>query len=91
MHLAHRWRRDGLRVETGGAGRSLKSQMRLADRVGARYVCIVGEDELAARALSVRDMTAKRDFPRALDIGASASGVRAALAHLAHSPTEQRA
>ncbi|HXQ22290.1 MAG TPA: histidine--tRNA ligase [Candidatus Acidoferrales bacterium] len=91
IHLAHRWRRAGVRVEMTGGGKSLKSQMRMADKSGARYVVILGEDELAVRALTVRDMTAKRDFPRAVDLSASADGLRAALAQLGHEPVEQSA
>jgi histidyl-tRNA synthetase len=79
MHLAHRWRRDGMRVEMASGGRSLKSQMRLADRVGSPYVLILGEEELAVRSLTVRDMVAKRDFPRAIEMCSSANALRQAL------------
>jgi len=82
MHLAHAWRRQGLRVEMSSGGKSLKSQMRLADKLGARYVLILGEDELAARALTVRDMAAKRDFPRALSLSIAGEALRAALGQL---------
>jgi histidyl-tRNA synthetase len=91
IHLAHRWRREGVRVETTGGGKSLKSQMRLADKTGARYVLILGEDELAAGALTVRDMSARHDFPRVIDRTASGAVLRAALAQLVPSPVEQRA
>ena len=37
-------------------GRSMKSQMKRADKLGARYVAILGEDELAKGAWTVRDM-----------------------------------
>jgi len=83
LHLAHRWRREGVRVDMA-AGKSLKSQMRLADKIGAPYVVILGEDELAAQALTVRDMMAKRDFARAVDLSSSAAQLRAALAQLPH-------
>jgi histidyl-tRNA synthetase len=39
-------------------GRGLKSQMKRADKLGARYVAIMGEDELAEDVWTVRDMTA---------------------------------
>ncbi len=38
------------------AQRSLKSQMRHAGKLGARYVVIFGEDELASGPVTVRDM-----------------------------------
>jgi len=91
LHAAHRWRRGGVRVELAPGGKSLKSQMRLADKAGAPYVLILGEDELAAKALTVRDMVAKRDFTRAVDLTLSADALRAALAQLAQQPMEQRA
>ena len=91
MHLAHRWRREGMRVEMASGGRSLKSQMRLADKVGSPYVLILGEDELAARALTVRDMVAKRDFPRAIGMSSSANALRQGLLQLAQPVAEQHA
>jgi histidyl-tRNA synthetase len=39
-------------------GRGLKSQMKRADKLGARYVVIMGEDELARQVFTVRDMKA---------------------------------
>jgi len=91
MHLAHRWRRDGVRVELTSGGKSLKSQMRLADKMGVAYVLILGEDELAAGALTVRDMSAKRDSVRAVALSSSGSELREALAQLGPQAVEQRA
>jgi histidyl-tRNA synthetase len=91
MHLAHQWRRDGIRVDMTSGGKSLKSQMRLADKAGVPYVLILGEDELAAHALTVRDMVAKRDFPRAIDLSVQAAVLRDALAQLTHQSVERRA
>jgi histidyl-tRNA synthetase len=91
MHLAHRWRCDGVRVEMTSGGKSLKSQMRLADKLSVPYVLILGEDELAGQALTVRDMAAKRDFTRAIELSSSGTALREALAQLAHHSVEQRA
>jgi histidyl-tRNA synthetase len=91
LHLAHRWRRDGVRVEMTSGGKSLKSQMRLADKMGVAYVLILGEDEVAAGALTVRDMSAKRDWARAVALSSSGSTLREALAQLAQQSVEQRA
>ncbi len=49
-------RRAGVRVDRAFDGRSMKAQMKAADRSGARYVLIVGEDELAADVVTVRDL-----------------------------------
>jgi histidyl-tRNA synthetase len=39
--------------------RSLKSQMKRADRLGSKYVLIVGEDELEKGEVILRNMTTK--------------------------------
>jgi histidyl-tRNA synthetase len=58
--LAHRLRRHGLAVEMEGETRSLKSQMRRADKLKARSVLIAGEDELNKGAVVLREMATKR-------------------------------
>lgn len=90
MHLAHAWRSEGMRVEMAAGGRSLKSQMRLADKGGSPFVLILGEEELAAHRLTVRDMVAKRDFPRAIDFPCAASALAQTLAQLGMTPEEPR-
>jgi len=52
-------RRRGVAAEWDYEGRSLKSQLRRADRLRARYVVIVGENEIAAGKVQLRDMTEK--------------------------------
>ena len=42
--LAHEARRARLHAQLELAGRSLKGQLKHADRIGARYVAIVGDD-----------------------------------------------
>lgn len=63
----HRLRRKGLRIEMEGEARSLKSQMRRADKLGARAVVIVGENELARGAVALRDMASKQQEEIQLD------------------------
>ena len=58
--LCHALRDLGLRVDTDHVGRSMKAQFKYADRVGARFVLTVGEEELAlqrARLKNLRDGT----------------------------------
>ena len=57
--LAHRLRRRGRRVELEGETRSLKSQMRRADKQGAGVVLIVGPDEMEKGRALVRHMATK--------------------------------
>ena len=58
--LAHRLRQRGLSVELEGEARSLKSQMRRADKLKARSVLMVGDDELQKGKVILRDMASKQ-------------------------------
>ena len=49
-------RRAGLRAEADYEGRSLKAQMRSANKLGARFVLIVGEDEARQGVFRLRNM-----------------------------------
>ena len=49
-------RHKGLRVERAYGGRSMKAQMKVADKSGARVAIIIGEDELEKGVASVRLM-----------------------------------
>ena len=60
-------RKAGLRVETDYAARSLKSQMKRADRLNASRVLIVGENELASGKGLLRDMETKAQEEIPLD------------------------
>ncbi len=53
---AHRLRAAGVAVGFDLRGRSLKAQMKEANRKNARTAVIVGKDELAAQAAQVKDM-----------------------------------
>jgi histidyl-tRNA synthetase len=64
---AQRLRRHGLSVEMEGEKKSLKSQMRRADKLRARHVLIVGEDELSKGVAVLRDMDNKEQTELKLD------------------------
>jgi histidyl-tRNA synthetase len=49
----------GIRVESDYTGASLKSQMKKADRSGARYTLIVGEQEIKSDKAVLRNMQTK--------------------------------
>jgi len=57
--LARSLRAKGKRVYLDFDARSLKSQMRLADRLNAKSVIIIGEEELKSGTVVLRDMTTK--------------------------------
>ena len=52
--LAARLRRDGYRVELPSEEMKFKKALSLADRLGARYAIIIGEDELAAGIFTIK-------------------------------------
>lgn len=56
----HRLRKKGLAVEMEGEVRSLKSQMRRADKLRAVSVLILGDGELGKGIAVLRDMASKR-------------------------------
>ncbi len=64
---AHRLRRRGVSVEMEGEKKSLKSQMRRADKLRARYALIVGDEELAKGTAILRDMDGKEQSELGLD------------------------
>jgi len=61
FNLLHQCRRRGVRAVMDLRGRGLKSQMKQADRLGARRVLILGEDELNQGRAVLRDMTDKSE------------------------------
>jgi histidyl-tRNA synthetase len=56
LAISEELRAAGLRVDRAFDNRSMKSQMKAADRSGARLAVIVGSDELAAGTAVVRPM-----------------------------------
>lgn len=66
--LTHQLRAVGIHADRSFDGRSMRSQMRSADRSGARVALIVGEQELAERQVAIRrlrdDDVAQQMVPR---------------------------
>lgn len=56
FQLLHQLREKGIPSDFDPLGRSLKSSMKQADRLGARYVLIIGERELSENKVSVKSM-----------------------------------
>ena len=57
VKLAASLRAKGKSVETDLVGRSVKAQMKYADKIGAKYVVIIGDEEIKTNTLKVKDMT----------------------------------
>lgn len=56
MKTAQLWRQQGVKVETDLLARSLKAQMREANRLGARFALIVGENELQSGKFQLKNL-----------------------------------
>ncbi|MEJ2716894.1 MAG: histidine--tRNA ligase [Deltaproteobacteria bacterium] len=57
--LANDLRLSGISAEARYESKSLKAQMKIADRCGARKVIMIGEDELNRQEVTIRDMATK--------------------------------
>ena len=55
--LLNQLRRAGLSAAMDFAGRSMKAQMKQANKLGARYALILGDDEIAEGAVMLRSMS----------------------------------
>ncbi len=60
-------RRAGLRIATDFAKRSMKAQMKLAARSGARFALIVGEDEVRDRTVTIKNLSTSEQSTVAFD------------------------
>ena len=57
MRLAGALRAEGISCDLDYGGRGAKGQFKQADRTGASYAAIMGEDELSRGTIKVRDMS----------------------------------
>ncbi|MDP7166921.1 MAG: histidine--tRNA ligase [Nitrospinota bacterium] len=60
LTLASELRGRGLRTDRTFGGGSMKSQMKRADRSGARYVIVLGEEEISGGVVALREMAESR-------------------------------
>ena len=82
--LVSRMRREGLRVEFDTRGGSLKSQMKRADKTGARFTLVLGQNERESGQAQLKPMAG--GDPISVRLEDLASAVRAALARPAAPP-----
>jgi histidyl-tRNA synthetase len=67
IRLVHDLRLAGFSVETRYSSMSLKAQMKVADKVGAAKVIMIGDDELNRKEVTVRNMITKEQLSVPLD------------------------
>lgn len=53
---AYLLRKRGIRAERDYQGRKMKAQLKSADRIGAKYTAILGDDELARGEIALKEM-----------------------------------
>ncbi|MDR0531667.1 MAG: histidine--tRNA ligase [Oscillospiraceae bacterium] len=67
MQLVNALRAEGLHVQSDIAGRSLKAQMKFADKIGAQYTMVLGEEELQTRRANLKNMSSGVEEAVSLD------------------------
>ena len=60
--LAEKARGEGLRAQSDLMGRSLKAQMKYADKVKAKYTVVLGDDEVANKTAVAKNMLTKEQI-----------------------------
>jgi histidyl-tRNA synthetase len=70
MKLAGALREEGISSDLDYGGRGMRAQFKQADRMGAYYAAILGEDELARGVCTVRDMASGEEQVVPVAIGA---------------------
>lgn len=54
--IVYRLRREGILADCDTVGRSVKAQMKYANKIGSRYSLIIGDDEIANDSAAVKNM-----------------------------------
>lgn len=67
FRLLQKIRNSGLSADLDYSDGSLKSQMRIANKIGARYTVIIGEEELSKDMVTLRNMQTKEQKKVKLD------------------------
>ncbi len=56
QRIVHSLRESGISAELDHMGKSLKAQMKYADKIGARFTIVLGDNELAEGKCRIKDM-----------------------------------
>lgn len=70
LELCTLLRKEGFIALGDAVGRSVKAQMKYADKIGAAYSCIIGSQELESGEILLKDMSTGENRPLKLDAGA---------------------
>jgi histidyl-tRNA synthetase len=72
LTVSHELRSAGISTDRSFDGRSMKSQMKAADRSGARMAVLIGSDEAHRGTVTVRSLRGERDTGTDIKTGAPA-------------------
>lgn len=56
MNIVYKLRQKGISADTDLLGRSLKAQMKYADKIGYKYVVVIGENEVVTNTVVLKNM-----------------------------------
>ena len=56
FELTSKLRKNGVAAEFDHLGRSIKAQLKYADKIGAKYSTVIGDEEIASNKTSVKNM-----------------------------------
>jgi histidyl-tRNA synthetase len=67
FQLVHTLRQEGISAESDHLQRSVKAQMKYANKLGAKYSAIIGESELEEKTLNLKDMASGEQIQVSFD------------------------
>ena len=66
-YIANELRKRGVSVDFDHMNRGIKAQFKYADKIGAKFVAVIGETELEKNALKVKEMQTGEETEISLD------------------------
>lgn len=69
MTICKQLREEGFSAETDLSGRSLKAQMKYADKRGFKYTCVIGDSELENGSVRIKEMSTGEQTEVNIDSG----------------------
>lgn len=67
MELTAALRKEGIAAQTDVMGRSLRAQMKYADKIGARFTLVIGDNELEQKCADLKNMLSGEKITIQLD------------------------
>ncbi|MDY0405485.1 histidine--tRNA ligase [Virgibacillus sp. 179-BFC.A HS] len=67
IKILHDLREQGIRADRDYQGRKMKAQFKTADRLGVKFVLVLGEDELDKQVINVKNMATQEQQEIGLD------------------------